>query len=556
MNSLLLFKFEVKLTYVIFFVILLVGITSAFYLLYNNKYSLLYYGDTVSHLVTARYFVDSPGFFEHIIHTSWLPLPHFLLLPPSVINSFYSTGLAGLIVSLPSLAVTSVFLYKIVWTLTDDQYIAIFGALTYPFNPNILYLGLIPMTEAPFMLFFVAAAYFFLKYYWITPSPFTLGNYIKISNKSFDCHYGKLVNLAICSAFVVLASLCRYEAWFIPIFLIIFVIIAVQEKELNRKYKALSIFSAFMSLSGIILWLALNAYFYNNPLHFNIDPFLSTAAQAGKEGKELYLQPLNVLYVYGTAAISVYGPILIPSSITGYFIIFHRYYHRIKGNSKIILMNSIFIFLSLPPIFLAISMVLGIGVMNLSSWFNSRYLTVLCPIMILPVCILLGEAKKKFHEMDNVHVNRAIGLLILFLFISQFFIPGFGIIPTFLDAQDQFYSKTRSAIKAGDVLRSFYDSDSTVLMITGGFQQSRIMHSSGVNLNHFVNIYDDNIQKESFERESFKTPWAHAKYIIIGKEPDANAIKVVSYWLDKQNDLNRHYNIEYDDIYYRVLVHK
>ena len=39
-------------------------------------------------------------------------------------------------------------------------YLAAAGALLYALNPNILYLGVIAMTEGPFMLLFVGAAYF------------------------------------------------------------------------------------------------------------------------------------------------------------------------------------------------------------------------------------------------------------------------------------------------------------------------------------------------------------------------------------------------------------
>ena len=74
--------------------------------------------------------------------------------------------------------------------------------MLYATNPNILYLGITSMTEAPFMLFFVAAAYYFQTWY-------QNGNRLRV--------------LLLCSVFLSLATLCRYEAWFLPIFLIIVV---------------------------------------------------------------------------------------------------------------------------------------------------------------------------------------------------------------------------------------------------------------------------------------------------------------------------------------------
>src|SRR5919108_313213 len=147
-------------------IVLAIGLFSAIYLYALDKYSLLYYGDAVSHLVRSREFVDSdnPGLFEQL-GTAWLPLPHILLLPFTLIDSLFITGFAGLAVSLPCLAITSVLLYKMIRThLGAISYIAVAGALLYALNPNILYMGTTAMTEAPFMLFFVASAYYFQRW--------------------------------------------------------------------------------------------------------------------------------------------------------------------------------------------------------------------------------------------------------------------------------------------------------------------------------------------------------------------------------------------------------
>ena len=154
-------------SWIIFFSVVIIGIFSAFFLYGLDRYSLLYYGDSISHLVRARELVDSinPGLFEQL-GTVWLPLPHLLLLPFTLIDPLFWTGFAGTAISLPCLAITSVFLYKIIKSQLNVWYIAIVGALLYATNPNILYLGITPMTEAPFMLFFVGGAYYFFK--WIS----------------------------------------------------------------------------------------------------------------------------------------------------------------------------------------------------------------------------------------------------------------------------------------------------------------------------------------------------------------------------------------------------
>ena len=107
---------------------------------------------------TARTFVDSdnPGIIQ--LGTVWLPLPHIMMMPFSLVDSLFSSGFAGL-VNLPLHALTSVLIYKIILTQTKRPWIAIIGGLLYASNPNLLYLGITAMTEAPFLLFFVASIY-------------------------------------------------------------------------------------------------------------------------------------------------------------------------------------------------------------------------------------------------------------------------------------------------------------------------------------------------------------------------------------------------------------
>jgi len=83
-----------KWSFIIFILVVVLGLTLAIYLYDLDKYSLLYYGDAVSHLVRAREFVDSmrPGLLEQL-GTGWLPLPHLLLLPFSLIDPLLKAAL-------------------------------------------------------------------------------------------------------------------------------------------------------------------------------------------------------------------------------------------------------------------------------------------------------------------------------------------------------------------------------------------------------------------------------------------------------------------------------
>jgi hypothetical protein len=140
-----------------------IGVFLASYLYSVDEWSLLYYGDSVSHLVRACELVESLSPGPQQIGTVWLPLPHLLLLPFSLVNSLFTSGFAGTFVSLPCTAVAAAILYKMIRADSGILWIAVVGGCLYFSNPNIICLGLTPMTEAPFMLFFVISAYYFQR---------------------------------------------------------------------------------------------------------------------------------------------------------------------------------------------------------------------------------------------------------------------------------------------------------------------------------------------------------------------------------------------------------
>ena len=50
---------------------------------------------------------SSPGLEQ--IGTVWLPLPHLMLLPFSLVDLLFKTGLAGTFISLPSIAIAAAY---------------------------------------------------------------------------------------------------------------------------------------------------------------------------------------------------------------------------------------------------------------------------------------------------------------------------------------------------------------------------------------------------------------------------------------------------------------
>ncbi len=508
--------------WIIFGIVIALGLSTAFYLYSLDKYSLVYFGDSASHLLIARKVVDwmDPGLQQ--MGTVWLPLPHFMLLPFTLIDPLFTTGFAGLIVSLPCLAITTALLYKMarMHLTTGLGYATFVVAILYVTNPNILYLGLTAMTEAPFMLFFVAAAYFMQKWY---------------RNSE------QLRNLALSAIFVALATLSRYEGWILPLFIVPFaIVLAFRDNKADSRKRIFVVLLSFISFAGIIFWLAYNQYEYGSSLEFAKAQYYSASSQAlSREHRAiLFLQPANVLSVYGATAFVIYGPMLLVAALAGY--ISHR---KIKEGGKD--RRMLYIFLVLPPIFTIISLLIGIGEMTF--WFNSRFV-----ILLTPLIIMLATVAFLPNLPDKIKKNRnLIAIVVCALFVFQISTPALGAVPTYLDARGGFFYKANPfAAQAGEALSSMYDVG-TIMILTGSAQEHRIMVTGGIPLREY-----DEILESSMWKQSFHEPWSYDKWMVTSKEPDLDGISPAKYWQDRQNVLDEHYKKVYENEYYEILVLK
>lgn len=502
-----------KISAIIFIASILMGIASVGILYLIDESSLLYYGDAVSHLYSARRFVDSndPGIIQ--MGTVWLPLPHLMMLPFSLVDSLFSSGLAGL-VNLPLHALTSVLIYKIVLTQTKRPWIAIVGGLLYASNPNLLYLGITAMTEAPFLLFFVSSVYFLQK--WL----------IQLQD-NINFKY-----ILFASVFVSLATLCRYEAWILAPFLVLFVMFFAIKKSKDKK-TILVILISLVSFLGIMFWAGWNLVIYDNPFEFANAQFYAASSQAVERPYRdfLHLQPHNVLYVYGAAAAMISGPILLIFAAGGYF-------SHLRDKTKIV-PGSIYFFMSLPALFTLFTMFIGIGEMS-QWWFNARFATFLFPLVIILASVAL-------LRIEKINKKLILGILVTGFFVFQIASPTFGVV-TYLDAYGGWsYKQSPYAKQTSEFLYENYD-DGKILIVTGSSQAHRVMISSGIDL------IDFNEGIESFLHKSFFIePWKHNKWIVIGLEPDSDSANAAKFWLDDMDTLKNHYKMTYQNQYYQVF---
>ncbi len=216
----------------------------------------LYSGDAEAHLDIARRIVDSrtPGWSQ--IGTTWLPLPHLLMIPLVRNNWLWTTGLAGAITSAAATSVAAAFLFASVQRIFSSTAAAIAGTAVFLLNPNTLYLGSVPMTEPVFFASVFALLYFTVRFGATRGWP----------------------SLAGASLAALAGSLTRYEAWFLLPFAALYLLLWG-----GRKRWAAVLLFCIVAGTGPALWLAHNRWYFGDPLYFYDGPWSALAIQ-GKAG--------------------------------------------------------------------------------------------------------------------------------------------------------------------------------------------------------------------------------------------------------------------------------
>ena len=218
-----------------------------FFLLFASNHEHLLYRDAKSHLNIARrvFFSQTPGLAQ--LGGTWLPIPHILMLPFVWITPLYYSGIAGAIPAMASFIILVIATYLSIYEVAKDRWAAFIGSVVLMTNSSLLYLQTTPMSELP-LFAFTGLSYLFLIR-WVVREDVT-----------------ELIRAAL---FICIATLTRYDAWFI--FVSEAAIVALISIIKRSKYKKLeSNFLLFVVLGGfgIFLWLIYNNLIFGNPLNF------------------------------------------------------------------------------------------------------------------------------------------------------------------------------------------------------------------------------------------------------------------------------------------------
>src|SRR5580658_2098149 len=126
----------------------------------------------------------------------------------------WTTGLAGAIVSGISMTIAAAFLFASVYRILTNTAAATAAAAVFLLNPNVLYLGSVPMTEPVFFAAAFALLYFTVRFRQ------TQG-------------WGALIGAAL-AAFA--GALTRYEAWFLIPFAAVYILIFGRNRRRFKRW--------------------------------------------------------------------------------------------------------------------------------------------------------------------------------------------------------------------------------------------------------------------------------------------------------------------------------
>ncbi|HCA81786.1 MAG TPA: hypothetical protein DEP53_18810 [Bacteroidetes bacterium] len=511
LNTLTFSKFKEE--YLLVIAVLLSATTAAVLLYNNDRHVFLYFGDAASHIVKSRILVDSQHFTLESIGPVWLPLPHLLLLPLAAIDSLFFSGIAGLVLGIPCLIGTGLFLLSLVRRITGSRLIALLSACLFCLNPNVVYMALTPMGELPLIFLVAAGAYGLLR--WTTDGGDTW--------------------LMVCAAAVMLASLCRYEAWILtPLVSIITAnkgVTAWKQSDRRRAIRMLSI--AALTLSGIILWICWNAYEFGDPFRFAPWNFRSGPFSVNNpKGYRQEAVPLTLL----RAIVSIFGPMALLAAAAGIV-----RFRRLAPDRRHLLP---FLFLALPAIFIFATILMDLVLID-QWWWNWRFVLIFGLFLSASAGVGLAEF---FKGVRSKVARGAVAASLLAMPIVQLTVPSVGV-ATYEDAAKIFSGPDHVAASFGERLGSIHEGGRIVLF-TGSYGAERIMVSSGIALKTFRSIPFPGGQDILLPIRSGD------RYVVIGKKQLPDTREVVRYWLSRREMILQHYDIRFEDEYYLLLESK
>ena len=437
----------------ILIITLLLTLTSivSFEVYYINGLGLAY-NDARSHLDIGRRVVENlkPGLAQ--LGSVWLPLPHILMIPTIWNDFMWHSGLSGALPSMISFVFTGVIIYLFLVEIGASWWGRIVGVLVYATNLNMLYLQSTAMTESLLLATMMAGSYELLL--WIKKS--------------------QLINLILASFFIMLATLIRYDGWFLLLYgvgVIVFNKLRMKKHKIKTMEGTLVIFLTLAGV-GIAAWFLWNAVIFKDAVYFLFGPYSAYAQQKLLDGAGNLATKgnigLSIKYYFFALFYNTNTIFTVLGSVGAILIWLNK---RIGWGVKI----AVSVLFS-PLLFNIIALYQGHSVLYIqglsgNTWFNVRYGIMMVPSFAILTGYLIHRASKLRHTL--------VGLIILVLFFSWYS----GDSVTVDDAREG--ASQKNVTEVSGWLKENSGKESGYIMISAASHDA-IIFSSGLPMSRFI----------------------------------------------------------------------
>jgi hypothetical protein len=220
----------------------------------------LLYGDAEAHIHIARRVFDShrPGITQ--LGSVWLPLPHLLLVPFLLVDSWWRSGFGPALPSAACYLLACLGLYRMARIWLSPAAAALALAI-FASNPNLLYLQTTAMTEPLFLCELIWAVLLLVDWY-----------------RSLD-HEKNCGGWRLWAVIAVLAAsvYTRYDGWILAF--LAWAAMAVSLARRGRLFRAQFILASFVLLAAPVGWMLYNAVVFGDWLDFMRGPYSARAIE-------------------------------------------------------------------------------------------------------------------------------------------------------------------------------------------------------------------------------------------------------------------------------------
>lgn len=230
---------------------------------FSNRHALpLIYADARSHMTISRRLLDGPNHGLVQLGTVWLPLPHMIVAPFTLVTAWWRSGFAGMPVNLACLVVEAIALFRIVLLAGKSRVGAWVAVLLLLTNPGWLYLHTTSLGE-PVLFAAMLATVAGLAGWVRSEKPYSGGE------------------LALfCGLPAALAALSRYDGWAMAAAGGAFVLVVAQMRWGQWRY-TLKCFRGYAipPLIAALWWFWFNFVNWGDPLEFQRGKYSAQAQQ-------------------------------------------------------------------------------------------------------------------------------------------------------------------------------------------------------------------------------------------------------------------------------------